>query len=1257
MAARNSVANAGLAQHKATSRRTSSQFSTSQSTASYASTRRSSHARSRLVGWRQLSNSLFPHTPSPAQTSAGLTTMVPQRTPEEQEQSDDDIVASVENRDSDGDEEGYVAPEDRPAYLPKRTPVFPILQLIRNDIKTTIDTGLSWDELTGHELNFVIVRPLAVKLGKLKSPAILYIMLLTRIHFLREAERDLGLQNINQTRADLCEILAIKLLRTFGADSGELVTAVSSPFSPLTGADEHVHDRAERSGYNPTQFTANHQSSSALQLAIYSQAKKFVSNPLVQKCVNGIWNGQIVLGNSSAGRGAIIEDSYKKRPVSFYDPRTAPFLDYHRLRVPRVRSFLEAVNFAFILVFYILCLGSKGSPTWTVPETLYTVWITGLALDELAQFREHTASVYFGSLFNVLDTLFCLVGFCWLGFRISGLITNSPAQSDFSFDILSLGAILLCPRLASLLISDNVLMLALRAMVVEFGYFFGLALVFFSGFLWTFWSLADSPKWTRTRISWLMLRFTFGNTISFEEAQQFSLTFGPILVVAFTILSQTLLLTVLISLLSATFARVAEHAQEESLFQHTFATLQGASSEALFSYFPPLNILCILTVLPASFTLSPRWLHKLNVFIIRTTHLPILLAIRAVQQPQWGRAIELTAEKTGPVLSRWRWRPKRGHPDLLEIVFGEMSDKAPSPSEFSHQLPAARPLSKSYSRRSVVGPIDTHAEEHGFQSPGFPESTTPVASGPTRPIPSIRTDLDRVQWADETYDLPASPGATIRQAKASLTGSGGVSAFALARRDTFKDLAHQLSRKGKKKGKNTPAPANKDEEQDAKEEPDTDDGSDGDEDEDEDEEADDKDSSHVVIPVELVDPGVAVDSSEQTDGLKRSPALKNQKGRTGKASNTSLVSHRPSSRSPLSRVLSSSRHALSSKSAAAPTMTRAHTVEGSGDSSQSGSIVAGSSSNKNPFSAYKAYRSGRGALLGRRRSSTGGDVSPHTQVHNDEEGYPGLTSIDGGVSPLTAVRGDQGGMPRLLSKDLNVSPLTGAGNEARGDEVSPRTTVAGDQPLYPGGARKGEQVSPRTKVADESQGRVSSDSNISPRTKVNDDQTEGQGRTLSDPGVSPRARGKQRDAGDVIEGEAALKGWEDAEGDEDDGEETENVVHFKEPPDDAVEIMPVSASRKKRRNDNESMGTVDSGALVSAARLLHRKDTFDVDAYNDIDQTSTDTAIEQREAGASSVSVIREVMLSFLERLDEQSMSVERIERMLNNLSRRDDDH
>lgn len=438
-------------------------------------------AAARRTPSRSMSGTASTPTPSYLQPSSGSTTPGLLKSHFPRQRHSQTSHRSARNDDGDGNSNANAndaaaasaasesqEPRDDATNMARTAPVWPILQVLHTDIKTTIDTGLSWEELTGHELNFALVRPLAVKYSKLKSLAILYAMLITRVHFLREADRDLAYQSINQTRADLCEILAIKLLRTFAADGAELVLALSTPFWPLTGSDEETRNVAQRRGYE-CENVPNAQSTSALQLAIYSQAKKFIATPLVQKCVDGIWNGQIVLGNSTAGRGAIIEDSYKRRPVSFYDAAGAPVLDYHRLRVPRVRSFLEAVNFAFILTFYVLCLGSKGTTHWTASETLYTIWLTGLALDELAQFREHTAAVYFGSLFNVLDALFCINGFCWLGIRISALIRASPAQSAFSFDVLALGAILLCPRLASLLISDNVLMLALRAMVVEFG--------------------------------------------------------------------------------------------------------------------------------------------------------------------------------------------------------------------------------------------------------------------------------------------------------------------------------------------------------------------------------------------------------------------------------------------------------------------------------------------------------------------------------------------------------------------------------------------------------------------------------------------------------------------------------------------------------------------------------------------------------------------------------------------------------------------
>lgn len=277
--------------------------------------------------------------------------------------------------------------------------VYPLLRLISHDIRITIDTALSYEELIGHELNFAIVRPLAVKYARLKSPAVLYALLVTRTHFLKEAERDLAYQGMNTTRAELCEILACKLLRTFSRDSMDLVAALCVALWPYTGADDETIDNAKR------QYGEKTETRSTLLLAIQSSAKRFTATPLVQKVVDGIWEGQIVLGTTSTSR-ALIDDSYKIHPVSFYDPATAPFLDWHRLRVPKIRAFLDGANFVIVLILYVYCLRAKDQSKWSLEETLFSTWLIGITIGELAQMAEHGAETYFSSLFNVIDCVF-----------------------------------------------------------------------------------------------------------------------------------------------------------------------------------------------------------------------------------------------------------------------------------------------------------------------------------------------------------------------------------------------------------------------------------------------------------------------------------------------------------------------------------------------------------------------------------------------------------------------------------------------------------------------------------------------------------------------------------------------------------------------------------------------------------------------------------------------------------------------------------
>ncbi|KAH8983178.1 hypothetical protein EDB86DRAFT_3106522 [Lactarius hatsudake] len=115
-----------------------------------------------------------------------------------------------------------------------------------------------------------------------------------------------------------------------------------------------------------------------------------------------------------------------------------------------------------------------------------------------------------------------------------------------------------------------------------------------------------------------MVDIWFGlDAAGFEKAPDFNKTIGPILMVTYACLSNTLLLTVLVSILSHTFSTISEDAAAEAMFRRAVSTIEGVKADSLFSYQPPINLFALWILLPASYTLTPRWFHKVNVFLIR----------------------------------------------------------------------------------------------------------------------------------------------------------------------------------------------------------------------------------------------------------------------------------------------------------------------------------------------------------------------------------------------------------------------------------------------------------------------------------------------------------------------------------------------------------------------------------------------------------------------------------------------------------------
>jgi catechol 2,3-dioxygenase-like lactoylglutathione lyase family enzyme len=150
--------------------------------------------------------------------------------------------------------------------------------------------------------------------------------------------------------------------------------------------------------------------------------------------------------------------------------------------------------------------------------------------------------------------------------------------------------------------------------------------------------------------------------------------------VIYAFLGNTLFLTVLVSILSNTFSKIAADATAEIQFRRAVLTFEGVKSGPLFAYRPPFNLLAFVVLLPLKFLLSPRWFHKINITAVRILNFPILLAISYHERRAlWKPRRRLSVSGPGPSkrsfwMGDWgfwhSWKQLSPHADL-QAVFEE----------------------------------------------------------------------------------------------------------------------------------------------------------------------------------------------------------------------------------------------------------------------------------------------------------------------------------------------------------------------------------------------------------------------------------------------------------------------------------------------------------------------------------------------------------------------------------------------------------
>ncbi|KZV94710.1 hypothetical protein EXIGLDRAFT_739859 [Exidia glandulosa HHB12029] len=548
--------------------------------------------------------------------------------------------------------------------------------------------GFPLGRFTAGDVNFAVVRPCVVKWARLNNLATVYALFVVRGRFLTRIESDLANAGIWSARAMFCELVATKVLRRF-ATSGpyELVAALTTSWDPLAGASESavqsVRDiiKDEDDMFQPA---------SALEAAISTKAKHFLSSALVQKVIYDIWSGNIEF--STLSTRAVLADNYKTRQIEFYDCMKGPVLNHYRLRVPKYGAILEFLNFAVLFVTFLLCMFNQDLDNVTVWEIVLSVMAIAFALEEYTAAQEHGLN----TITQITIFLF------YVGYRLQGLLHNDRAASDLAFDILACEALILFPRYD----------FALQGMIKEFCFFIFLAAICFSGLLFTLWKLA-AGTWKVKAIAWLMVQIWFGNTyLSFQQAESFHPLFGPILMVMFAAMANTLLITILISILSNTFSRIDANANQEYLFQFAVTTMEGVKGDALFCYQPPFNLLAYAILYPASFILDAHAFHRLNVFLMRLTCFPILLVITAYERyfargQKWRESSHDVGQSIVAALPR-----SLKHSALFEAVVGSQSNVEVELIEPEEDESDEGHILRSYASR------ETFHRESPYQTPG-----------------------------------------------------------------------------------------------------------------------------------------------------------------------------------------------------------------------------------------------------------------------------------------------------------------------------------------------------------------------------------------------------------------------------------------------------------------------------------------------------------------------------------------------------------
>jgi len=606
---------------------------------------------------------------------------------EEEQNGDegDDDDDDEEDDDEDNDDEDAVETPLLPIFSAAhldRLPMYNITHAIRLLIVARAETTLSWEQLRSPQVSQFLVKPIESQIRTNHfNRATLCALIANGLQFQKEGQMNPGNVGVSRTRALLSELLAMRLLKEFTVR--ELIDALSYDFDPLQGMSPPTTGRGTPGYATPAHLDdLQHQRTrgkgarvSTIEVAIRSQAKRFLAHPLVVQHLEAIWAGTIVFHSEAdnlhrkprrqrqrkginGGYGTVEEHSPSalpadailsrkaqdtrtskkpeisapsRRSATLYDPHDSSLFKLSRLRVPRYRQLFSTISFAVMLCLYVAVLYDR-SVTITPLEMVFWFWSIGYMLDEVIGFTEQGFGLYILSFWNAFDLGILLLFGVYYVLRLYGIVLADQGKhriASMAYDALGSTAILLFPRLFSVLDHYRYfsqLLIAFRLMAQDLVAVLILILISCSGFFVAF-SLSFADENTDAKsVAYALFQIVMGFTPAAWDRWGDYNILGKAIMGAFLIICHFLIVTILITVLTNSFMAIVRNAEEEHQFLFAINTISMVKSDALFSYIAPSNVIgWVLS--PLRYILPFRQYVRFNRTMIKITHFPVLFII------------------------------------------------------------------------------------------------------------------------------------------------------------------------------------------------------------------------------------------------------------------------------------------------------------------------------------------------------------------------------------------------------------------------------------------------------------------------------------------------------------------------------------------------------------------------------------------------------------------------------------------------------